>query len=158
MAEVTNHTIAGSFSSSQEVTLAQVHLPEFHRTRTLTTMKARIFEANCRYDLILGRDLLTSLGIVINFENKTMIWDHSQVPMRQYPLISAPSLLGQELLLDLLGPNPTFHYDAVFEASDKTCRIGDPTRQDHMYQEVDVDPDGYKTKTMHPAKYDAIDL
>ena len=44
MAEVTNHTIAGSFSSSQEVTLAQVRLPEFHRTHTLTTMKARIFE------------------------------------------------------------------------------------------------------------------
>ena len=87
-----------------------------------------------------------------------MIWDHSQVAMCQYPLISAPSLLGQELLLDLLGPNPTFHDNAVFEASDKTCRIGDPKCQDHMYQEVDVDPDGYKTKTIHPAKYNAIDL
>ena len=93
IAEVTNQTMAGSFSSSQEVTLNQVLLPEFHRTCTLTTMKARIFEANCRYDLILGRDLLTSLGIVINFANKTMIWDHSQVAMRQYPLISTPSLL-----------------------------------------------------------------
>ena len=125
-------------------------LPEFHRTRTLTTMKAQIFEANCRYDLILGRDLLTSLGIVINFENKTMIWDHSQVALCQYPLISAPSLLGQELLLDLLGPNPTFNDDAVFEASDKTCRIGDPKCQDHMYHEVDVDPEGFKT-TNHPS-------
>ena len=87
-----------------------------------------------------------------------MIWDHSQVAMRQYPLISTPSLLGEELLLDLLGPDPTFHDDAVFEASDKTCRIGDPKHQDNMYQEVDVNPDGYKTKTIHPAKYNAIDL
>ena len=136
--KVTNQTIAGSFSSSQEVTLNQVHLPEFHRTHTITTMKARIFEANCRYDLILGQDMLSSLGIVINFANKTMLWDHSQVTMCQYPLTLAPSHLGQELLLDLLGPYPTFHDDAVFEASDKTCMTEDPKRQDHMYQEVDA--------------------
>ena len=54
IAEVTNQTMAGFFSSSQEVTINLVRLPEFHRTHTLTTMKARIFEANCRYDLILG--------------------------------------------------------------------------------------------------------
>ena len=87
-----------------------------------------------------------------------MLWDHSQVATRQYPLISAPSLLGQELLLDLLGPDPTFHDNAVFEASDKTSRIGDLNHQDHMYQEVNVDLDEYKTKTIRPTKYDAIDL
>ena len=77
--------------------------------------------------------MLSSLGIVINFANKTMLWDHSQVAMHQYPLTSAPSLLGQELLLDLLGPYPTFHDDAVFEASDKTHMTEDPKCQDHMY-------------------------
>ena len=102
--------------------------------------------------------MLSSLGIVINFANKTMLWDHSQVAMHQYPLTSAPSLLGQELLLDLLGPNLTFHDDAVFEASKKTCMTADPKCQDNMYQEVDINPDGYKTKTIHPAKYDATDL
>ena len=155
---MTTQTMAGSFSSSREVTLQQVLLPEFHRTRKVTTMKARIFEADCQYDLILGRDMLSSLGIVINFANKTMLWDHSQVAIHQYPLTLAPSLLGQELLLDLLGPNLTFHDDAVFEAYEKTCMSADPKHLDNMYQEVDVDPNGYKAKTIRPAKYDATDL
>ena len=45
--KVTNQTMAGSFSSSQEVTLNQVHLPEFHCTHSITTVKSCIFEANC---------------------------------------------------------------------------------------------------------------
>ena len=44
---MTNQTMAGSFSSSQEVTLQQVLLPEFHHTCKITTMKAHIFEADC---------------------------------------------------------------------------------------------------------------
>ena len=149
--------MTGSFSSSQEVTLQQVLLPEFHRTHEITTMKAHIFEANCQYDLILGQDMLSSLGIVINFANKTMLWDHS-LAMHQCPLTSAPSLLGHELLLDLLGPDLTFHDNAVFEASEKPHMSTDPKHQDNMYQEVDVDPDGYKAKTICPSKYDAMDL
>ena len=102
--------------------------------------------------------MLRPLGIGINFANKTMLWNHSQVTIHQCPLTSAPSLSGQELLLDLLGPDLTFHDDTVFEASEKTRMSTDPKCQDNMYQEVEVDPDGFKAKPFCPAKYDATDL
>ena len=34
------------------------------------------------YDLILGRDVLHELGIVFNFENKTVTWQKVSIPMK----------------------------------------------------------------------------
>eukprot|EP00957_Ditylum_brightwellii_P076702 5830006-Ditylum_brightwellii.AAC.1 len=34
------------------------------------------------YDMILGRDVLKSLGIVLNHATKTIIWDDASIPMK----------------------------------------------------------------------------
>ena len=34
------------------------------------------------YDMIMGRDLLTELGIVLDFSTQQIIWDGATVPMR----------------------------------------------------------------------------
>ena len=65
---ITNQTLAGNFTSNESITLKHVLLPEFHRTRRLDTLQAKIFDQSCRYDMILGRDLMNDLGIVLNFE------------------------------------------------------------------------------------------
>ena len=36
----------------------------------------------CKYDVILGRDLLTDLGISINFKEQEIEWDGRTTPMR----------------------------------------------------------------------------
>ena len=51
---ITNQTLAGSFTANESVILKNVLLPEFHRTRRLDTLQAKIFDQTCRYDMILG--------------------------------------------------------------------------------------------------------
>ena len=39
--------------------------------------------ADLGYDIIIGRDLLTELGIIIDFKNNVSIWDNAEVPMKE---------------------------------------------------------------------------
>ena len=45
-------------------------------------MLGHVFEAKLSYDMILGRDLMSQLGININFKNQTVEWMETTVPMR----------------------------------------------------------------------------
>ena len=49
VAPVTNQTLAGNFTANEEVNLQGVLLPEFHKTRRLQTLMAKIFDQGCRY-------------------------------------------------------------------------------------------------------------
>ena len=71
--------------SSLEVTVDSMTFPEFFRTRKLMKVEARVFHTPCRYDTILGREVLKEMGIVLNFKTGTMKWDESIVPMKLYP-------------------------------------------------------------------------
>ena len=83
---ITNQTLAGNFTANESIILRNVLLPEFHRTRRLDTLEAKIFDQTCRYDMTLGRDLMNDLGIVLNFELKSMEWDKAIVAMREHPI------------------------------------------------------------------------
>ena len=83
---MTSQTLAGTFTSNQEVQLEQVMLPEFFKTRKLDHVNAKIFDTQCCYDMILGRDLLNDLGLILEFKNESMEWDQAQIAMRSYPL------------------------------------------------------------------------
>ena len=46
-----------------------------------------------KYDMIIGRDLLSELGITLNFSDQTMTWDESTVRMKdpkEFADISSP--------------------------------------------------------------------
>ena len=60
---ITNQTLAGNFTANESVMLKNVLLPEFHRTRRLDTLQAKIFDQTCCYDMILGCDLMNDLGV-----------------------------------------------------------------------------------------------
>ena len=34
------------------------------------------------YDMIIGTDLMTELGITINFAEQAMMWDHTTAPLK----------------------------------------------------------------------------
>ena len=88
---ITNQTLAGNFTANESVMLNNVLLPEFHRTRRFDTLQAKIFDQKCHYDMILGRDLMNDLGIVLNFESKSMEWDKAIVAMREHPINASNS-------------------------------------------------------------------
>ena len=99
---------------------------------------AKIFDSGCQYNMILGWNLMNDLGIVLDFNNKSMVWDGSTVTMRGYDQNQEPTTLATNLLLNIL--------DSHLEANDSFLMLDKPS--DMNYQEKDVDPSGYKTKTI----------
>ena len=83
---ITNQTLVGSFTANESIILKNILLPEFHCTRHLDTLQANIFDQTCHYDMILGRDLMNNLGIVLNFDSKSMEWDKAIVAMCKHPI------------------------------------------------------------------------
>ena len=49
--------------------------------------------------MIIGRDLLSELGIILDFNGETMTWDESTIKMKDY-----------EDLLDILSPVNEFYW------------------------------------------------
>ena len=60
---VSNQTMAGMFSSDQQVELEGVVFPECFQMLRLDNVEARIFNSDCWYDMIIGHDILNALGI-----------------------------------------------------------------------------------------------
>ena len=63
--KVTNSTLAGTFTSTEQVCLDEVALPEFHAKRVLPRMKARVFHSECRCDMIVGLSLIRNVIILM---------------------------------------------------------------------------------------------
>ena len=148
MAPITNQTLAGTFTANEEVKLYNILLPEFHKTRRIQTLTAKIFDHGCRYDMILGRNLMNDLGIVLDFNTKSVAWDGSIVTMREYDQTQEQTSLATNLLLDVI--------DSNLEANDSITLLDQPS--DVHYQEKDVDPSGYKTKTIRTSLYEPSNL
>ena len=79
----TAHTAAGSFKFASVVILEDAHLPEFSRSLRIEKMVAYVFDAPCRYDMIVGRNWLNPNKFNILFSSKTMSWFDREVPMKQ---------------------------------------------------------------------------
>ena len=154
VAEVTSQTLAGTFTSNQEIQLEQVMLPEFFKTRKIDSVYAKIYTTPCRYDMILGRDLLNDLGIILDFKNKNMEWDQAQIPMRSYPSNHNSATTAIEWLLDAVDNDLVGNDETLTRVSDTTPHQVNETN----YQEKDVDPDSYKFKTIRASLYERSDL
>ena len=99
---VTSNTIAGNVKSNLVVDLNRIVLPEFRRSRTYRHIEGRILHADCRHDVIFGRNALSLFGYKPNFETHLMQIGDDIVPMR--PLPSPPPspepTIAEALLLD----------------------------------------------------------
>ena len=78
--KTTWQTLAGKVSTAN-VARVQFKLPEFFDDRAVE-YNVHLTETLKNYDMIIGRDLLSELGIDINFSNSTCSWEHSVIPMK----------------------------------------------------------------------------
>ena len=73
-------TMAGKLETSESAK-AQLKLLEFDDSKVIE-WNFHVTPTKFQYDLIIGRDLLSKLGMIIDFENHTMSWDGAVVPMK----------------------------------------------------------------------------
>ena len=75
-------TTSDVFNNPEEVLIADCKCPEFG-SRWIPDITSDVFHARCRYDMIIGRDLLIPMGIIINFNNYTIQWIEHSIPMKE---------------------------------------------------------------------------
>lgn len=78
----TSNTIAGTFTSKRSVCLRDLVLPEFDRNKKIDYQGAYVFGGECRYDVILGQDFLSKVGMKFDFSKNTITWEDVEVAMR----------------------------------------------------------------------------
>lgn len=82
-------------------------LPAFHENRDIT-WKCYVDDSNnslSQYDMIIGRDLITELGINFLFSEGTMSWDHAFTPMLD------PATFQNEQQIDSLSQELLYSHD-----------------------------------------------
>jgi len=69
--------------STQGVTLQDIRLPEFDKSRKIAKQKALVFDnPNVTYDVIFGTNFLSKAGIKLNYEKGQMEWFDGIISMR----------------------------------------------------------------------------
>jgi len=83
IAPMVTQTTAGNFHIAHEVLLQNIQLPEFGKSLQVLNLRAYVFDAPCRFDLIMGRDFMVPNGFDIKFSSQTMEWIDRRVLMKQ---------------------------------------------------------------------------
>ena len=94
-------TKAGSFKTKRSCDI-EFTLPAFHENKTISC-KAYVDESHhesCNYDMIIGRDIMHSLGINLLFDTAEISWDNAKVHMQHSEILRGDwvDTLEQELL------------------------------------------------------------
>jgi len=81
-------TKAGTFSTTKKCK-CKIMLPEFHKHRVIEWemyVDESSSSLSSSYDMIIGRDLMESIGLDLLFSENLMRWDNATVPMRDNSL------------------------------------------------------------------------
>jgi len=94
-------TKAGSFSTTKRCNVSFT-LPAFHEHREIT-WNCYVDETDsksCKYDMIIGRDLMHEIGIDILFSKSQIVWDNASIPMESVDKLDSKYVdhFEQELL------------------------------------------------------------
>ena len=133
------NTTAGSFSTMAEAKV-QFKLVEF---KDNCTIEHKVHLANNlgRYDMIMGRDLLSELGFIIDFQNQTTKWDEVTIDMKNIDSTFETSYQMEDPV-DVQQQTSRVQtiLDAKYEAADleeivqKDCSHLSTTEQDKLLQ------------------------
>ena len=82
---VTGTTMAGTFKTNEATTITMSQFQELDPHRTIEQLDFQVFNVACRYDAIIGREVLSSLGIILDFNNRAIEWEDKISPMRAMP-------------------------------------------------------------------------
>ena len=72
-------------------------LPEFN-LKKLITWEFHVDDrskASDTYGMIIGRDLLGKLGIILNFNDKTVTWDTDTIPMKDRGTLNSQKVITE---------------------------------------------------------------
>ena len=75
-------TVAGLLDTNRKVFLDNIVFPEFDKTKRISGATAYVFDTECKYDMIIGRDILHKIGLTLCFDKKEMRWLDSTLPMK----------------------------------------------------------------------------
>ncbi|MGH7974637.1 MAG: hypothetical protein ACREBR_03860, partial [bacterium] len=121
------HTLGGVFTTRRKA-LVNFQLPEFS-TRKQIQWKCHVDDhtdpKNARYDMIMGKNLQQERGIIINWQNCTIVWDDMPVAMKKYGTLDS-RMEAKELLHTAMEPESMQRahkrvkriLDAKYEAAD----------------------------------------
>ena len=73
-------TVAGNFQTTRTAKL-DLKLSELNSTANVT-VKCHVTKQKSNYDLIIGRDTMSELGITLNFADNTTHWQQNYVKMK----------------------------------------------------------------------------
>ena len=121
-------TKAGTFNTTRRVQV-KLLLPEFNQNKIISWtchVDDTTTATDSQYDMILGRDLLETLGIIINFNDHTMTWEEATIPMKEYG--SIPTLQAADAYCDEI-----FMTDIENEITARMTRI-----LDAKYEKADL--------------------
>jgi hypothetical protein len=158
-------TLAGPMQFNLEVTVEDVTFPEFFKTPRIGKVEARVFTAECRYDAIIGRDLLQELRMNLDFKNNKMTWDNCHVPMKVFNRelnnpygIKEPNV-AEQLFLDLLEADLKDDDTDTTHLSDDDYSLNDEFFSDHGDDQI-IDDDVYAadSKDINVSKYETADI
>ena len=89
-------------------------------------------DMNIGYDMIIGRDLMTKLGLITDYKRKVLTWDDISVPMRSaYHTDSKPTFSRAEIRRIMM---QTVEPIATQEATERIVKI-----LDCKYEKADLD-------------------
>ena len=94
---IINKTIEGTFTTNRVVHLESILLPEFDRSLTISDATAFVFNDKCKYDIIVGRDILNKAGMILDFDKNRMTWLGRNVFMKTQDEMISPTLLSAYL-------------------------------------------------------------
>ncbi len=80
-------TAVGVYKTSKHGTI-KFKLPEFSNSKEITWNMDIGDLGVLEYDMIIGRDLLTSLGLIIDFKHEVLRWDDVTIPMNRTKIIN----------------------------------------------------------------------
>jgi hypothetical protein len=81
--EQTCQTITGSFKSAETLHLRDCMSPEFDRMKRTCRCKVHVFDAECNYDVALGRDFPRATCLkMVDFETNEVTWMDRHIPMK----------------------------------------------------------------------------
>lgn len=138
------NTIEGTIEISDMVYMRDIRFPELEKNRRITGTKVFIFDSPCRYDVILGNDLLDQAGIDILYSKGVVDWLGNQIPMRDNRSFHPSDLTA---LVDALYAQE----DEEFFGDDFLDAYAAPI-MDAKYEEMDVEEVADGQKHLTPAQ------
>jgi hypothetical protein len=130
-------TLTGSYTSSEMVVLCNLRLPELYKNHNVDQQKALIFDADsCRYDVILGADLLSKTGIDVKcrFDNELPLHDTRYLQSKDF--LSMAKTIEIQLEDDFFGMDwydPTCYASEILDAKYEKVLVDDVIDQlDHL--------------------------